>query len=153
MNLATSADARLVVERILPADQETVFRCWTDPAHLARWFGPTPEHATPIAEIDLRVGGRYRIGMRRGQDGETHVVGGVYRVISPPNLLVFTWAWETSIQPSDETLVTVELHALGENTRLVLTHERFPTVEMRDQHHEGWCGCLVRLETALSKVA
>jgi uncharacterized protein YndB with AHSA1/START domain len=147
----TAADTRLVIERVLPADRETVFRCWTDPDHLARWFGPTPDHSTPIAEIDLRVGGRYRIGMRKGTEAESHIVGGVYREIAPPAKLVFTWAWETSVQPSDETVVTIEFHEMGNQTRLVLIHERFPHVKMRDQHGEGWSGCLDRLTRLLSE--
>lgn len=140
-----AANTRLVIERILPSDRETVFRCWTDPTHLPRWFGPTPGHCTPISDIDLRVGGRYRIGMRKGSDGDTHIVGGVYREITPPQKLVFTWAWETSLQPPDETLVTIEFHEFGDKTRLVLIHERFPNSTMRDQHSEGWSGCLDRL--------
>lgn len=147
----TVADARLVIERVLPADRETVFRCWTDPKHLAQWFGPTVEHSTPIADIDLRVGGHYRLGMRKGSDGETHIVGGVYQEISPPEKLVFTWAWETSVQPPDETLVTIEFHELGNQTRLVLTHERFSHAKMRDQHGEGWNGCLDRLGSLFSQ--
>lgn len=147
----TAADARLVIERVLAADRETVFRCWTDPKHLAQWFGPTVEHSTPIADIDLRVGGRYRFGMRKADDGETHIVGGVYQEISPPKKLVFTWAWETSVQPPDETLVTIEFHELGNQTRLVLIHERFPHAKMRDQHGEGWNGCLDRLGRLLSQ--
>lgn len=146
----TAAAARLVIERVLPADRETVFRCWTDPAHLARWFGPTPGHCTPVSAIDLRVGGRYRIGMRKGDGGATHIVSGVYQEIAPPRKLVFTWAWETSIQPQDETLVTIEFHPLGEKTRLVLIHERFPNTTMRDQHQEGWTGCLDRLGSLVS---
>lgn len=149
----TAADTRLVIERILPADRETVFRCWTATDHLARWFGPTPDHSTPIAEIDLRVGGRYRIGMRKGEDGETHIVGGIYQEISPPKKLVFTWAWETSVQPPDQTLVTVEFHEVGNQTRLVLIHERFPHAKMRDQHGEGWNGCLDGLGRLLSQTA
>lgn len=149
----TAADTRLVIERVLPADRETVFRCWTDPDHLARWFGPTPDHSTPIAEIDLHVGGRYRIGMRKGKDGETHIVGGIYQEISPPKKLVFTWAWETSVQPPDQTLVTVEFHEVGNQTRLVLIHERFPHAKMRDQHGEGWNGCLDGLGRLLSQTA
>lgn len=147
----TAADARLVIERVLPAKRETVFHCWTDPRHLARWFGPTAEHCTPLAEINLRVGGRYRIGMKEGPHGETHIVGGVYQEITPPEKLVFTWAWETGIQPPDETLVTIEFHELGDQTRLVLVHERFPQLKMRDRHGEGWNGCLERLTRLLSE--
>lgn len=146
-----AAETRLVIERVIPADRETVFQCWTDPDHMARWFGPTPEHATPIAEIDLRVGGRYRIGIKKSDDDETHIVGGVYREISPPTKLVFTWAWETSVQPPDETVVTIELHEIGDETRLVLIHERFPHTKMRDQHGEGWNGCLERLTRLLGE--
>ena len=147
----TAADARLVIERVLSADRETVFRCWTDPKHLAQWFGPTSEHSTPIADIDLRVGGHYRFGMKKGGDGETHIVGGVYQEITPPKKLVFTWAWETSVQPPDETVVTIEFHEIGDQTRLVLIHERFPHAKMRDQHGEGWSGCLDRLSRLLSQ--
>ena len=147
----TAADARLVMERVLPADRETVFRCWTDPKHLARWFGPTSEHSTPIADIDLRVGGRFRFGMKKGGDSEAHIVGGIYQEISPPKKLVFTWAWETSVQPPDETLVTIEFHEIGNQTRLVLIHERFPHAKMQDQHGEGWNGCLDRLGLLLSQ--
>ncbi|MCG3181069.1 MAG: hypothetical protein BIFFINMI_03438 [Phycisphaerae bacterium] len=139
------AAGRLVIERVLRADRETVFRCWTQPEHLFRWFAPTPGYATHIAEVDLRVGGRYRIGMRMGPGSPEYIVGGEYREIVPPARLVFTWQWETGGPGDKQTLVTVTLDEQGGGTRLVLTHENFDDAKARDTHAEGWSGCLDRL--------
>jgi uncharacterized protein YndB with AHSA1/START domain len=106
----------------------------------------------PLAEVDLRVGGTYRIQMK-APDGELHTVGGVYREVAAPEKLVFTWAWEAgggcgdseNEQPA-ETLVTVEFREKGQSTEVILTHELFPNTESRDKHDEGWSGCLARLE-------
>lgn len=140
-----TTEHRLVLERDYAAPPETVFHCWTDPDHLARWFIPNAAYSCGFAEVDLRVGGQYRIGMRNHEKNETHVVGGVYREIAPHVRLVFTWAWESPVQPPDETLVTVSFQPTGEGTRLVLVHERFPTAEMRNAHDQGWSGCLNKL--------
>jgi glutathione S-transferase len=96
---------------------------------------------TPVAEVDLKVGGRYRIHMQ-APDGTVHKVTGTYQVVDPPQRLVYTWQWETAPEPS-ETLVTVEFHERGAGkTEVVLTHERFPNAEQRDRHQHGWTGCL-----------
>ena len=138
----------LTLTRTYAAPREAVFRAWTDPDALKQWFGPTDEFTTPIAEVDLRMGGRYRIGMQSPDQEDLHIVGGVYREIEPPEKLVFTLSWEEGIDVG-ETLVTVEFRDLGGSTEVVLTHERFPSEEARDKHHEGWSGCLDRLPKAL----
>ncbi len=147
----TSQETTLQIKRRFTAPREEVFRAWTDPEALKRWFAPSDDFSTPVAEVDLRVGGRYRIQMR-APDGEPHTVGGVYREISPPGKLVFTWAWEEEtscggapMDVSGDTLVTVEFHDRGGATEMVLTHERFADKPTRDKHNEGWTGCLDRL--------
>ena len=92
----------------------------------------------------------------KAPNGEDHTVAGIYREIQSPEKLVFTWAWESGGgcggsegQGSIETLVTVELIKKGSETEVILTHERFPNVESRDKHNEGWTGCLSRLGKAI----
>lgn len=140
-------DTTLVIRRTLAAPVERVYRAWTDPAWLSRWFAATPEHECVLAETDLRVGGRYRLIMR-APDGEEHRVSGEYREIETGRKLVFTWAWEST--PERESQVTINLHAKETGTVLVLTHERFADVTTRDRHNQGWTGCLDTLERVLA---
>lgn len=149
----SSKDTTLTITRTFNAKREAVFKAWTDPQALTRWFAPSDDFATPVVEVDLRVGGRYRIQMK-APDGGPHTVHGTYREVTPPARLVFTWAWAEGscggeMPPEQETLVTVEFHDRGGATELVLTHENFPTVKVRDSHQEGWNGCLNRLPKAI----
>jgi len=146
-------DTTLTITRTFNAKREAVFKAWTDPQALIRWFAPSDDFATPVVDVDLRVGGRYRIQMK-APDGGSHTVHGTYREVTPPTRLVFTWAWEEGscrgeMPPEQETLVTVEFHDRGGATELILTHEYFPTVKVRDSHEEGWNGCLNRLPKAI----
>ncbi len=123
-----------------------VYRAWTDPQAMSRWFAPSDAFSIPHAEADVRVGGRYRIVMR-APDGEQHDVSGVYREVVPNEKLVFTWAWRST--PERESLVTVALRPAGGGTELTLTHEQFFDEEARDKHQHGWAACLGRLASAL----
>ncbi len=139
----------LKLVRTFDANPETVYQAWTDPDVVKRWFGPTPQFTTPIAEIDLRVGGAYRIGMK-SPEGELYVATGVYREIVLNEKLVFTWRWEGD-SPSPETLVTVEFKRSGQNTELVFTHENFPTEDLAKDHREGWAGALSKLSKLVAR--
>ncbi len=143
----SSTETTLNLRRIFKAPRQKVFRAWTDPEELKKWWGPEG-YATPSAEVDLRVGGKYRLGMRKLPNGEIFYLSGVYREVRPPERLVYTWRWES--EPAmGETLVTVEFREAGESTEVVLTHELFPTEKARDDHSRGWNGCLDRLARAL----
>ena len=145
---ALSAATTLQVTRVFAASRERVFRAWTRPDALKKWFRVAEGYTTPIAEVDLRVGGGYRLGMQP-PDGDTPlIVWGVYREIRPPERLVFTWRWEGD-SPQLETLVTIEFRQRGDLTEVVLTHEGFADAPARDQHAGGWQGCLDRLDSAL----
>ena len=138
----------LTLRRVFAVMPERVFQAWTTPEELKRWFAP-PGLTTPEAEVDLRVGGRYRIAMQMPQ-GPTLWVAGTYVEIDRPNRLVYTWAWEEDGSPGHETLVTVEFNALDGQTELVLTHERLADDAERDQHSDGWNGCFAALEVHLA---
>ena len=134
----------LVVTRLLDAPRRLVFRVWTDPIHLARWWAP--EGFTLLAcEADVRPGGTWLRRMR-APSGSVHVKRGVYREILAPERLVFTYADEDADgRLGHETLVTIALAEEGQRTRLTLRQELFASVEVRDSHLGGWRSALQRL--------
>jgi len=140
------ADTRLVLKRTLQAPVEQVYRAWTTPALIMRWFAPG-DMTVSQAQADVREGGSYRITMQE-PDGESYTTYGIYQQVVPNQRLVQTWQWEGS---QEQTLLTIEFRALGERTtELTLIHERFATVEAKDQHQDGWQGCLQKLEATLA---
>jgi uncharacterized protein YndB with AHSA1/START domain len=143
----------LSTRRMIKAAPAEVFRAWTEPAQLKRWFAVAEGYATPVAEVDLRVGGRYRLGMQPPGAAQVDVATGEYQEVAPPDRLVFTWQWEGAPAGAPVTLVTVlfKAHALG--TELILTHEHFDSAASRDQHAAGWQGCLNQLERLITSAA
>jgi uncharacterized protein YndB with AHSA1/START domain len=109
-----------------------------------QWFGPaTVKPGSLHADIDLRVGGRYRISFTNDK-GEYFEVGGAYRELVPNELLVFSWAWHST--PERESLVTVQLKPEGGGTLLVFNHAQFFDEAARDNHQRGWNELLAKLE-------
>lgn len=139
----TSVETTLQLKRTFQAPREKVFRAWTAPEELKKWWGPEG-YATPSVEVDLRVGGKYRFGMSKLPEGDVFYLAGTYREVSPPEKLVYTWCWEAEPELG-ETLVTVEFRARGDSTEVVLTQELFLTEKVRDDHVRGWSSSLDRL--------
>jgi uncharacterized protein YndB with AHSA1/START domain len=138
----------LTLTRRLRAKPEKVYAAWTNPENLAQWFGPsvvTP--GTTRAELDVRVGGRYRISFE-ATDGEHFQVDGIYREIVPNERLVFSWAWHST--PERESLVTVSLKPDGDGTLLTLLHEQLFDQAACDGHARGWNSSLDTLEKYLA---
>lgn len=142
-NPTRSERPSLLLIRSYQASPEKVWSAWTDPQALKAWFRPENMLATPVAEVDVRVGGSFRILMK-DPSGEEYEVSGVYRELVPHKKLVFTWAWKGT--PDRESLVTVTLRPSGSGTELELKHEQFFDIEARDSHEEGWTGALNMLE-------
>jgi uncharacterized protein YndB with AHSA1/START domain len=141
------SETSLRLERTYEASPEEVFDAWTNPEVLRRWWKVDPEGSTPVAEVDLRVGGRYRLSME-DPTGTRHTVGGEYQEVSRPKRLVYSWCWEQDNgQPGHVSTVTVEFHANGEQTNLVLEHTGLASSESRDQHAHGWNACLETLQS------
>ncbi len=141
----------LEIKRTFKAPREAVFRAWTDPERIKQWFSPEG-YENPGAEIDLRVGGRYRIAMRRVPDGEVFYVAGEYLEVIAPERLTFTWQWERDPVPKVETRVTVEFRETVDGTEVTLIHELFPAADLRDRHNEGWTSCLTKLTARAASV-
>jgi uncharacterized protein YndB with AHSA1/START domain len=141
---AATADRELVIARTFDAPRRLVFKAWSQPEMLARWWGPRG-FTLPACQMDFRPGGAFRFRMR-SPEGTDHRLQGVYREIVEPERLVFTWAWEDEAgRLGPETLVTLSFADRGGKTELTLRQGVFESVTARDQHHGGWSECLDRL--------
>ena len=130
--------ATLVVRRLINATREKLFAAWTLPELFVQWWGPQGV-TCPTAEIDLRVGGSYRLA-NRFPDGTMVWIAAVFEVIEPPHRLTYTWKLESQNGPPER--VTVCFESRGNATEVVLTHERIPDDAVRKSHERGWFGCL-----------
>jgi uncharacterized protein YndB with AHSA1/START domain len=136
----------LHMRRTFPARREDVFRAWTEPDLFRQWF--TAPRGSSRAQLDARAGGAFRVEMK-SPVAPTVRAAGTYLEVVPPKLLVFTLTWEGFPFDTGETLVTVEFHARGEMTDVVLVHERQPSRLVHVSHWIGWRACLRRLERRL----
>lgn len=140
----------LVIRRTIHAKREKVFEAWSDPAIMNQWFFCGDQ---AIVTNDFRTGGNYQNKMifKAKVDGAhacsspsettTYTHSGEYLEIIPPEKLVFTW----NSHLVKDSRVTIELRDLGDATELTLTHELLETEVLRQQHTEGWEGCLANL--------
>ena len=139
----------LALTRSYPVAPEKVWRAWTDPQALKRWWGPGGNEPVSLAQLDLRVGGRFRI-VFGGPEGKDHEVQGVYKEVMPNRKLVFTWTWPNST-PERESLVTIMLHAVQGGTQLDFLHEQLFDATVRDNHQRGWSESLAKLAQYLQQ--
>jgi len=136
----------LRIVRRLPASPEEVFDAWTDAESLREWMCPGASHVSAL-EVDPRVGGRLRVVMSDETRSTEHT--GEYRELRRPARLVFTWISEHTL--GRETLVTVVLRAVGEETELTLTQEQLPDDEARRKHELGWTGIVDKFAAYLDE--
>lgn len=150
MNQTTYA---LNVERTVRAPRPFVCQAWTDAERLKVWYKPDDSWSVPVAEIDLRAGGKYRIGLKPPV-GPTFYEVGMYGEVALPDRLVYTLRYQgvhLQFQGSHldeptgaemeqyETLITVAFQDLPDGqTRVLVTHAGYRTEEDRDRHREGW---------------
>lgn len=129
--------------RNYPVAPEKVWRAWTDPQAVRKWWGPTPGEPVSLAELDVRVGGRFRI-VFGGADGRMHECAGEYREVVRNRKLVFTWSWPRTT-PERISVVTIVFKAVDGGTELDFLHEQFFDEKARDDHKRGWSGLLDKL--------
>jgi len=145
----TEQETVLHLEHRFAAPRERVFDAFVNPDVLRRWWAAAPDWGTPIAEVDAREGGAYRLSMRT-PEGATHTVLGEYREVRPPERLAYTWKWDEGPDPvmagSEDTLVEIDFVDEGDGTLVKLTHSGFASEQVRDMHTQGWQGVLANLE-------
>ena len=153
---ASGQSVHLIVRRTIRADPERLFEAWTRPAHLEKWWGPRDVECFGT-EVDLRVGGHYRIG-NRFPDGKVVWIQGEFEQISPPHKLVYTW--NIDAEPDTGTVagtagserVTVKFEPVRgadasadhgtSATEVIVIHERIGDPVIRESHERGWHDCL-----------
>ena len=133
----------LALNRHYPVAPEKVWRAWTDAEAVKRWWGPGPGEPVSLAELVVRVGGRFRI-VFGGPDGKMHECAGVYKEVVPNRKLVFTWHWPNST-PERVSVVTIVFEAVGKGTELHFKHEQLFDEKARDDHKRGWSASLDKL--------
>ena len=133
----------LTLQRHYPVAPEKVWRAWTDAEAVKRWWGPGPGEPVSLAELDVRVGGRFRI-VFGGPDGKMHECAGVYQEVVPNRKLVFTWHWPNST-PERVSVVTIIFQAVEKGTELIFKHEQLFDEKARDDHKRGWSASLDKL--------
>jgi uncharacterized protein YndB with AHSA1/START domain len=126
----------LDLRRVLKAPRERIFRTLTEPAELAKWWGPHG-FTTRVIDLDLRVGGRYRFAMQP-PDGDLFYLAGELLEIDSPRRLVYTFYWEEPDPDDRETVVSLSLHDRGDATDLSLSQGEFATEARLALHRAGW---------------
>lgn len=150
---SATTERALVMTRVFDAPRELVFRAWTDPEHLAQWWGPEG-FTNPVCEFDARPGGAIRIHMR-APDGTVYPMTGVVREITPPKRLVFaSAAVDQDGKHLLEALATVRFAVQGDKTKLTLEIRGVAVAPVAVQYLEGmeagWTQSLVRLTRYLA---
>ena len=135
----------LVVIRQFDAPAEMVFDAWLDPKAVGQWLFATPDGKMERIEIDARVGGKYSIAEKRGEDVVEHC--GTYIEINRPRRLVFDFS--VPKYSAISTLVTIDIVPNGSRCELTLTHERV-LPEYRVGTVSGWTMILNNLAATTS---
>ena len=156
---SATTEQELVIERVFDAPLELVWKAWTEPEHMMRWWGPKG-YTAPACEIDFRVGGKY-FNCMRSPEGQDYWSTGVYREIVPLERIVATDSFADehgNVVPAThygmtaemplEMLVTVTFEDLGGKTKLTLRHAGLPA-EMRTDAGQGWSESLDKLAQSL----
>jgi uncharacterized protein YndB with AHSA1/START domain len=146
MNDATAQanEPSLAITRVFDAPRQAVWDAWTDPEQIVQWSGPTAFTVTHW-EADPRRGGAWRLCMNSAQWGDIWQ-GGVYHEISPPERLVFTFAWEENGEDPDHVmLITITFADLGDRTEMRFHQATFTSEQSRDSHEAGWSECFDKL--------
>jgi len=138
----------LRIERTFDAPAAAVFEAWTSAEVLRRWLHAQTEWDTPVAEVDLRVGGTLRIVMRNPATGSSWGAGGEYTVVEPPRRLVFTWMWDHDA--ANPQLIELEFTEHDGSTTVLMINSGIPTDEVRDDQRGGWQRCYDNLEAVLA---
>ena len=164
-NSPATTSTELVITRVFDAPRELVWKAWTEPEHLMRWWGPKGFTA-PAVEIDFRVGGKVLAAMQSPEFNEGRRIWstGVYREIVPFERIVCTDSFADehgNVVPATyygmeadmplEMLITVTFEDLGGKTRMTLRHEGIPAGPEREGANQGWSESFDKLAEYLAK--
>jgi uncharacterized protein YndB with AHSA1/START domain len=136
-------EREFTIHRVFDAPRDLVFQAWTDPAHLAGWYGPVGCTAPRESiRMDLRPGGSWSALMVNDENGEQYPTGGVYREVNAPERLVFTWG-----DPADdrESVITITLAEVDGKTSMTFHQAGFVEERQREMVNSGWSSAFEKL--------
>jgi uncharacterized protein YndB with AHSA1/START domain len=147
-DMRTAQDQQVLITRIFDAPRDLVFQAWTDPDQVAQWYGPdgfdTPRETVTI---DLRVGGRWELGMVQKKSGTVFPVSYEIVELDPPRLLVLKSEPMPAVGIHEPTVTRIELHDHGDKTRMSLSDGPYTD----STHAEaGWNGAFAKLDAMLA---
>jgi uncharacterized protein YndB with AHSA1/START domain len=125
--LTLPSEREIVMERVFNAPRDLVFKAYTDPDLIPKWWGPG-KYTTTVDRMDVRVGGVWRF-VQRDADGNVYAFNGEYREIAPPGRLSYTFEFEG--MPGHVLLETVTFEEQGDQTKVTVT-SLFASAEDRD---------------------
>ncbi|MGV3636283.1 MAG: SRPBCC family protein [Flavobacteriales bacterium] len=152
-NVSTPGTDEIRITRVFDAPRDLVWRAWTTPVMLVKWFG-CAAFTTTHAVADVRTGGLWRVVMK-APDGTEFPAFGSYLEVRPVEHLAFTHQWEkqvVDVNPAHHpTQVTIDLHGEGTKTRMEFRQIGLATSASRDSHIGGWCDSMDALADLLEK--
>lgn len=152
--IPTPADTDVLITRSFAAPRDVVWRFFTEPEYLARWFGPTSVHVDPqTVRVELHPGGSWGLDMVDNATGEHYPMRAKLTVVIPPEYLEGS---EVEAASEIATLGTITLriwfHDHGTSTRMTLHQGPF-TPEFRDMTRDGWVDSFVKMDAAIEEDA
>lgn len=151
----------LVITRVFDAPRKLVWKAWSDPVHLMRWWGPK-NFTCPACKIDFRIGGKYHSCMKSAE-GQEYWSTGIYKEIIPLERIVCTDSFadeKGNVVPASyygmagddwplEFTVRLTFEDLGKKTKMTLTHTGFPVGDMKEMAGTGWNESFDKLDESL----
>ena len=161
-NIQQAVDQVLMITRVFDAPRKLVFKAWTEPESLKRWWSPK-DFTCPFSEVDLRPGGKY-LNCMRSPEGKDYWSQGVYRQIVEPERIVYTDTFAdengNTVSPESyglssdwpaEALVEVNFAEHGGKTEVTIRHSPIKPGSERDMCRQGWNECLDKLAYYLAQ--
>lgn len=137
------------MRRRVAATPERLFEAWTRAEEIRKWWGPQNVKCI-AAEVDLRVGGVYRIA-NQFPDGTILWISGEFLTVERPHRLEYTWRVGSADAPLER--VTVQFVCSGAYTEIIVTHAHIADEPNRSRHEQGWQGCLAGLKDYLDRAS
>lgn len=141
-------NSKVVIERIFEAEVELLWKTWTQPQYIEQWFGSDPLGTVQKVEIDLAIGGKFRIQFSDA-DASVHIARGEYLNIDQNKNLRMTWEWESELNQVSE--LNVDFISMHDKTKIILTHSNlvFKTVH---NYELGWTRAFNKIENKIIKI-
>ena len=147
-DMPTAADQQVLITRNFDAPPDLVFRAWTDPDHVAQWFGPDGfDTPSETVVIDVRVGGRYELTMVRKDTGAQFPVRHEIVELDPPRLLVLKSEPMPEVGMHDGTITRIELHDDAGRTRMTLSDGPYKQAAHAEA---GWHAAFAKLDALVA---